>query len=96
MYAIRSYYEKQIIKIAKPVGVVAALVPCTNPEATPVLKAMFAIKGRNAIIIAPHPRTKDTNTYIVNVMRATLKKYGAPEDLIIPVEAPTVERNNFV
>ncbi len=83
--------EKQIIKIAKPVGVVAALVPCTNPEATPVLKAMFAIKGRNAIIIAPHPRTKNTNTHIVNLMRATLKKYGAPEDLIIPVEAPTVE-----
>ncbi|QEK11601.1 aldehyde dehydrogenase family protein [Crassaminicella thermophila] len=78
--------EKKIIKIAKPVGVVAALVPCTNPEATPVLKSMFAIKGRNAIILAPHPRTKKTNTYIVNIMRETLKKFGAPEDLIIPVE----------
>ncbi|QZY56042.1 aldehyde dehydrogenase family protein [Crassaminicella profunda] len=78
--------EKQIIKVAKPVGVIAALIPCTNPEATPVLKAMFAIKGRNAIILAPHPRTKNTNTYIVNIVRETLKKYGAPEDLVIPVE----------
>ncbi|MCT4619893.1 MAG: aldehyde dehydrogenase family protein, partial [Marinisporobacter sp.] len=78
--------EKQIIKVAKPVGVIAALIPCTNPEATPVLKAMFAIKGRNAIILAPHPRTKNTNTYIVNLVRETLKKYGAPEELVIPVE----------
>ena len=83
--------EKQLIKIAKPVGVVAALVPCTNPEATPVLKSMFALKGRNAIILAPHPRTKKTNTYIVEVMRASLKKYGAPEDLIIGIEEPTME-----
>ncbi|TCO70032.1 aldehyde dehydrogenase family protein [Marinisporobacter balticus] len=83
--------EKQIIKVAKPVGVVAALVPCTNPEATPVLKAMFTIKGRNAIILAPHPRTKNTNTYIVNIMRQILKKYGAPEDLIIPVEQVSME-----
>ncbi|QZY57395.1 aldehyde dehydrogenase family protein [Crassaminicella profunda] len=78
--------EKKIMKVAKPVGVVAALVPCTNPEATPVLKSMFAIKGRNAIVIAPHPRTKNTNTYIVNIVRETLKKYGAPEDLVIAVD----------
>ncbi|WP_246637624.1 aldehyde dehydrogenase family protein [Crassaminicella profunda] len=83
--------EKKIMKIAKPVGVIAALLPCTNPEATPVLKAMFAIKGRNAIILAPHPRTKNTNTYIVNIMRETLKKYGAPEDLVIPVEQVSMD-----
>ena len=83
--------EKALIKIAKPVGVVAALVPCTNPEATPVLKAMFAIKGRNAIILAPHPRTKRTNTFIVNSIRDTLKKYDAPEDLVICIEEPTME-----
>ena len=80
-----------MIKIAKPVGVVAAIVPCTNPEATPVLKAMFAIKGRNAIILAPHPRTKRTNTFIVNSIRDTLKKYDAPEDLVICIEEPTME-----
>ena len=83
--------EKGIIKIAKPVGVVGAVLPTTNPEATPVLKAMMAIKTRNAIVMSPHPRAKETNTYIVNIMRSVLKKYDAPEDLIIGVENPTLE-----
>ncbi|MGI6576142.1 MAG: aldehyde dehydrogenase family protein [bacterium] len=83
--------SKGIVKIAKPVGVVGAIIPCTNPEATPVLKAMMAIKTRNAVIFAPHPRTKKTNTFIVNLMRQTLKRYGAPEDLLIPIEEPTME-----
>ena len=48
--------ERNIIKIAKPIGVIGVLVPCTNPEATPVIKAISAIKGRNSIIVAPHPR----------------------------------------
>jgi len=83
--------EKGIVKIAKPVGVVGAIVPCTNPEATPVLKAMMAIKTRNAIIFAPHPRTKRTNTFIVNLMRKTLSRYGVTEDLLIPIEEPTMD-----
>ena len=83
--------EKGLIKVAKPVGVIGALVPCTNPEATPVIKAINAIKGANAIIFAPHPRTKKTNTLIVNKMREALKKFGAPEDLIIGIETPTME-----
>lgn len=86
--------EKGIVKIAKPVGVVGAIVPCTNPEATPVLKAMMAIKTRNAVIFAPHPRTKRTNTFIVNLMRKTLNRYGVPEDLLIPIEEPTMETSN--
>jgi sulfoacetaldehyde dehydrogenase len=83
--------EKGLMKIAKPVGVIGGLVPCTNPEATPVVKAVSAIKGRNAIILSPHPRTKKTNTYVVNIIRETLKKYGAPEDLVIGIEEPTME-----
>lgn len=82
---------KGIIKYAKPVGVIGALVPCTNPEATPVIKAMNSIKGRNAIIFAPHPRTKKTNSMIVKIMRDTLKKFDAPEDLIITIEVPSLE-----
>ena len=82
---------KGIIKIAKPVGVIGALVPCTNPEATPVIKAMNAIKGRNAIVFAPHPRTKGTNKFIVDIIRETLKKYDAPEDLVITIEQPSLE-----
>lgn len=83
--------EKQIMKIAKPVGVIGALVPCTNPEATPTVKVAHALKGRNAIILSPHPRTKKTNTFIVNIIRETLKRYGAPEDLVIGIEEPTME-----
>ncbi len=83
--------EKGIIKIAKPVGVVGAVLPTTNPEATPVLNAIMAIKTRNAIVMSPHPRAKKTNTYIVNIMREVLKKYNAPEDLIIGIENPTLD-----
>lgn len=83
--------NRGIVKIAKPVGVVGAIVPCTNPEATSVLKAMMGIKTRNVVIFAPHPRTKKTNALIVNIMPETLKKYDAPEDLLIPIEEPTLE-----
>ncbi|QEK12925.1 aldehyde dehydrogenase family protein [Crassaminicella thermophila] len=86
--------EKQIMKIAKPVGVIGALVPCTNPEATPTVKVAHALKGRNAIILSPHPRTKKTNTFIVKLIRETLKRYGAPEDLVIGIENPTMEISN--
>ena len=47
--------ERNIVKIAKPMGVIGALAPSTNPEATPVIKAIHAVKGRNSIIVAPHP-----------------------------------------
>jgi sulfoacetaldehyde dehydrogenase len=83
--------ERNIIKIAKPVGVIGALAPCTNPEATPVIKAISAVKGRNSIIIAPHPRSKLTNKMICDYMRAALKKMGAPEDLVIAIETPALE-----
>jgi len=83
--------EKGLVKIAKPVGVIGALVPCTNPEVTPVIKGMCAIKGRNATVFCPHPRTKMTSFQIVALMRETLKKFGAPEDLLICVENPSVE-----
>lgn len=86
--------EKQIMKIAKPVGVIGALIPCTNPEATPTVKVAHALKGRNAIIMSPHPRTKKTNAFITNIIRETLKKYNAPEDLVISIEEPTMEISN--
>lgn len=79
-----------LMKIAKPVGVVGGVVPTTNPEATPVLKAIMAIKTRNAVVLSPHPRAKKTNTMIVNIMRDVLKKYDAPEDLIIGIENPSL------
>lgn len=86
--------NKKLIKIAKPVGVIGAVLPCTNPEATPVIKAMNAIKARDAVIFAPHPRTKKTNTFIVEKMRETLRKYDVPEDLFIAIEEPTLDITN--
>ncbi|HXX25642.1 MAG TPA: aldehyde dehydrogenase family protein [Pseudolabrys sp.] len=71
-----------ITKWAKPVGVVCAITPSTNPGATPVNKAMMAIKGKNAIIIAASPAGLKTTIKTVDYMRAELKKIGAPEDLV--------------
>ncbi|WP_041558930.1 aldehyde dehydrogenase family protein [Novosphingobium sp. PP1Y] len=88
--------ERNIVKIAKPVGVIGALSPSTNPEATPVIKAISAVKGRNSIIICPHPRAKLINAKICNLMREALVKMGAPADLVIPIEQPSVEKTNEV
>jgi sulfoacetaldehyde dehydrogenase len=71
-----------IVKYAKPVGVVAAITPSTNPGATPVNKAMMAIKGRNAVIIAASPAGMKTTARTIDYMRAELKKIGLPEDLV--------------
>ena len=80
-----------ITKMAKPVGVVGAITPVTNPEATPIIKAMFAIKGGNSVIVAPHPRGKKCAFKICEYMRQTLEKLGAPADLIQCIPEPTVE-----
>ncbi|MBM3707930.1 MAG: aldehyde dehydrogenase family protein, partial [Actinobacteria bacterium] len=83
--------EKGLLKIAKPVGVIGALVPCTNPEVTPVIKGMCAVKGRNAVVFCPHPRTKNTTLQMVKLLRETLKKLGAPENLLICAENPSID-----
>ena len=74
--------KRGIVKYAKPVGVVCAITPSTNPGATPVNKAMMAIKGRNAIVIAASPAGLKTTIRTVDYMRAELKKIGLPEDLV--------------
>ncbi len=86
--------EKGIIKIAKPVGIIAALVPSTNPEATPVFKGVLGLRARNAVIFAPHPRSKLTTIQVVNIMRDVLEKNGAPKDLFICIENPSKELSN--
>ena len=82
---------RNLIKIAKPVGVIGALSPTTNPEATPVIKAISAIKGRNSIIVAPHPRAAKTNKMICDLMRDAIVKMGAPADLVLSIDEPTLE-----
>lgn len=81
---------KGITKIAKPAGVIASLIPTTNPELTPPVTAIYAIKCRDAVIFSPHPRAKATTFEMVRVMRETLKKLGAPEDLFQCVQNPSI------
>jgi sulfoacetaldehyde dehydrogenase len=81
-----------LVKIAKPVGVVAALIPTTGPDATPPVKALFALKGRNAIICAPHPRTCGATEAVVGFMRAACEQVGAPADLVQSLPAPSLPK----
>lgn len=83
-----------LVKIAKPVGVVAALIPTTGPDATPPMKALMALKGRNAIIVAPHPRTAGTSDLSVEMMRAACEQVGAPADLIQSLPQPKITKTH--
>jgi acyl-CoA reductase-like NAD-dependent aldehyde dehydrogenase len=82
--------EKGIVKYGKPVGVIASIVPTTNPELTPPGVGIFAMKCRDAVIFAPHPRSRKTTFEMVQVMREVLKREGAPEDLFQCVEKPSI------
>ncbi|MDQ3773122.1 MAG: aldehyde dehydrogenase family protein [Pseudomonadota bacterium] len=84
--------EEGLIKIAKPVGVIAALIPTTGPDATPPLKTLLALKGRNAIIIAAHPRTQKTTALVVQYMREACTQIGAPADLVQLVDKPSLAK----
>ena len=86
--------ERGIVKIAKPVGVIAALIPTTGPDATPPVKALAALKGRNSIIVAPHPRTWRTSAMAVELMRKGCVQVGAPADLIQMVERPSIAKTS--
>ena len=82
--------EKGIVKYGKPVGVIASIVPTTNPELTPPGVGIFAMKCRDAVIFSPHPRSKKTTFEMVRVMREALKREGAPEDLFQCIEKPSI------
>jgi len=88
--------ESGIIEIAKPIGVIGAVQPTTNPQVTPMINAATAIKGRNAIIIAPHPRAQNTTSYLVERWNEELYRLGAPENLIQCVADTSIERTNLL
>ncbi len=79
---IRVDERRGITEIAKPVGIVAAITPVTNPAATPVNNIMIALKGRNAIILAPHPGADQTCAAVVGCVHRELDKVGAPRELV--------------
>lgn len=88
--------EKGLTKIAKPAGVIASLIPTTNPELTPPVTGIYAIKCKNAVIFSPHPRAKATTFEMVRVMRVVLKQLGAPEELFQCVEQPSIPLTNYL
>lgn len=86
--------DNGLVFVAKPIGVVCAVTPTTNPIVTPMCNAMFALKGGNAIIIAPHPRSKKCSAHAVALMNQEIKKLGAPDNLIQIIEEPSIESTN--
>lgn len=92
---IAEYPEKGLIEIARPVGVVGAVVPSTNPVATPFNKTINALKGRNAIIIAPSPKGQQVCAKLVELIHVELKRVGAPADLVQHLELPVNKADTY-
>lgn len=85
-----------ITKVAEPIGVVAAVVPTTNPTSTAIFKALIALKTRNALIISPHPRAKKCTIEAARIVLEAAIKAGAPEGIIAWIDEPSVELSNAV
>jgi succinate-semialdehyde dehydrogenase len=83
--------DAELVLMAKPMGVVAAVCPVTNPIVTPMCNAMFALKAGNAIVFAPHPKAEAATRDLTRAYRQILKKHGAPEDLVQMVTNGSVE-----
>jgi acetaldehyde dehydrogenase (acetylating) len=85
---------KRVLKIAEPMGVVAALIPSTNPTSTMLFKTLISLKARNAIVASPHPKATRCTVETANVMRDAAERAGAPRNLIACLSTPTVEGTN--
>ena len=81
---------KGLVKYAKPVGVIASLIPMTNPAMTPPVTGVYSANARNAVIFSPHPRTAKTTFEMTEVMRAACRLVGAPEDIFQCVTKPSI------
>jgi len=80
--------ERGLVEIARPIGVVAAITPSTNPAATPANNILNALKGRNAIVLAPSPKGRSTLDLLLEYVHAELARVGAPLDLVTALPAP--------
>ena len=83
--------ENSLVLVAKPMGVVAAVCPVTNPVVTPMCNAMFALKAGNAVIFAPHPKAEESTWHLTEAYRDILRRHGAPEDVVGMVRNGSVE-----
>ena len=79
-----------MVKYAKPAGVIASIVPMTNPELTPPGTAIYAVEARDAVIFSPHPRTRRTTNEVVRLLREVMVREGAPADVFQCVDEPSI------
>ena len=85
-----------IKKIAEPVGVIAAVIPTTNPTSTAIFKTLIALKTRNGMIISPHPRAKKSTIEATKIVLEAAIKAGAPKDIIAWIDVPSLELTNML
>ena len=85
-----------IKKIAEPIGVIAAVIPTTNPTSTAIFKTLIALKTRNGIIISPHPRAKNSTIAAAKVVLEAAVAAGAPEGIIDWIDVPSLDMTNLV
>lgn len=83
-------------RIAEPIGVVAAVIPTTNPTSTAIFKTLISLKTRNGIIISPHPRAKNSTIAAAKIVLEAAVEAGAPEDIISWIDIPSLEMTNLV
>ncbi|MBP0974117.1 MAG: bifunctional acetaldehyde-CoA/alcohol dehydrogenase [Oscillospiraceae bacterium] len=88
--------EFGIMKIAEPIGIIAAVIPTTNPTSTAIFKCLMALKTRNGIIISPHPRAKASTIEAARIVKEAAEKAGAPAGLIGWIDVPSLELTNTV
>ena len=88
--------EYGIKKVAEPIGVIAAVIPTTNPTSTAIFKCLIALKTRNAIIISPHPRAKGCTIEAAKIVLEAAVKAGAPEGIIEWIDIPSLEMTNLL
>ena len=88
--------EYGITRIAEPIGVIAAVIPTTNPTSTAIFKTLLALKTRNGIIISPHPRAKNSTAEAARTVLEAAVVAGAPEDIIAWIDKPSLEMTDFI
>lgn len=88
--------EYGTMKIAEPIGVIAAVIPTTNPTSTAIFKTLISLKTRNGIIISPHPRAKKSTTAAAKIVLDAAVKAGAPENIISWIDAPSLDMTNLL
>lgn len=93
---IREDKEQGLKYVATPKGIMCSVAPTTNPNITVLFNAAFALKGRNVLIVAPHPRAKKTTLHTVEIINEALASVGAPKNLVQCIEAPSIDCTKYL